>query len=226
MNVILLPVFTWILTSAGDIDTDALPTPFETVTNSTRLQFTPTRPYVAHHKLKLTKLPGDLTFGIKGEYGYITTRSGKRIDAFRNTNGFPVLHFTPVEGVRRTFATFKEACEKLPIKDGHIIPDYDCHGLAFARAQVWIDDKNVKFILKEYEECEESQAQVVLYFKSQDVVHSSVRIMIERQPWFLSKAGEKHVNIYPSAKEACQLEFDETKFYKLKPSKGQPLSGV
>jgi hypothetical protein len=160
---------------------------------------------------------GDRSMTIPFEQLRLTSRRGKDIFAYRLKSEAPHILFTN-ESKTVDFTNFVDASRELCIAPGDIVPGYNCHGLTFAHCQFVIDNDHVSTLLEsDYDECTPTDAEVVIYFNHDNVVHSVSRVLREDELVFVAKGGIRGVEIVRSVEAAsCDLAYDALGCFKMK----------
>jgi len=119
------------------------------------------------------------------------------------------------------FTNYDTASHVLHISSGDIVPEYNCHGITFARSQFIIDNNQISnLVASDYEECALSACDAVIYYFQGDVVHSAPRITKGSTVVFIAKGGVRGVKDVESVQAAsCGLSYDTVKYIRLKKAK-------
>lgn len=169
--------------------------------------------------LRMSSTPlgaGPLSFVLSCESVFLRTRKGTDVWALRPLTPDPESITFCQNGETIHFGSLGEASESLLIRPGALVPGYDCHGLTFARSEYIIDNSVVAGVLeKDYVECAEDSADVVIYYKGGSVVHSAARLLDDGRAYFLAKGGvrdERRCGTPDSA--SCSVPYDVFRFFR------------
>jgi hypothetical protein len=160
---------------------------------------------------------GELNLTLPCEQVRLTTHRGTGILAYRPINTDPYIRFSSAHRDLE-FTNFLEAITALRIAPGDIVLGYNCHGVTFARSQFIIDNDQIPTLLEsDYDECPPADAEVVVFYNHDSVVHSAPRIQQRGEFVFIAKAGVRGVQTVQSVEAAaCGLAHDAVRYFRMK----------
>lgn len=203
--------------------TTALKTPFRVaddgkaivaVPTGKSINYTPKPPLTLTHN-SLGK--GDLLLSLLCEEVKLTTNNGTTIFAYRPVKKSLYIRFMTINSTME-FTNINTASRDLHIAPGDIVPEYNCHGVTFARYQFIIDNEQIPNLVEaDYKECDLSACDAVIYYFQGAVVHSAPRITNDSTVFFIAKGGVRGAKNVESVQAAsCGLNYDAVKYIQLK----------